>query len=329
MLKIVHIGFGYWGANVVRNIMKSKQFDLVAICDSQESKIINAKKQYDQTNIVFSQEYEQYLNDPEINAFSLAIQTEPSFEVAKDIIRAGKHLFIEKPIASNASLATELVELAKENNVKIHCDHIMIYHPIIRYIKKLYDSGELGDLIYFDISRMNLGPIRKDVNAMLDLAVHDLAVIDYISGGCTPNQIEAMGERRFGQNEALTYLTMKFDNFIAHIKSSWISPVKERRVMIGFTKKMVIFDDMSISEKLRIYNHGIISIDENEGYGAYEFKARTGDVLIPNIQAEDALLNSIDHFADCVLNDHESLSGGAQSVKVMEILDAASDCLQK
>lgn len=329
MLKIVHIGYGYWGANVVRNIMKSNKFDLVAICDSQIDKLNSAKKQYIQSEIEFSQTFEQYLHNSDISAFSLAIQTEPSFEVAKKILQAGKNLFIEKPIAGNADLAKKLVALAKEQNVKIHCDHIMIYHPIIKYIKNLYDSGDLGELIYFDISRMNLGPIRNDVNAMLDLAVHDLAVIDYISGGCTPYKIDAMGERRFGQNETLTYLTMKYDKFIAHIKSSWISPVKERRVLIGFTKKMVIFDDMSVSEKLRIYDHGIVSIDEDEGYGAYEFKARTGDVLIPNIQTEDALLNSINHFADCIINDHESLSGGDQSIKVMRILDEASSCLKK
>ena len=201
----------------------------------------------------------------------------------------------------------------------------MIFHPIIRYIKKMYDEGMLGDLIYFDISRMNLGPIRKDVNAMLDLAVHDLAVIDYISGGKEPYHVEAIGEKHYGSQETLTYLTLKYDGFLAHIKSSWISPIKERRTMIGGTKKMVIFDDMKTMDKLTIFDQGII--ETGEEYGAYEFKARSGDITIPYIPQEDALRNSIEHFARCAEEGRESLANGEQGIKVIKILDRAKEAL--
>ena len=226
-------------------------------------------------------------------------------------------------MADTAEKAQILQDLALSKGLILHCDHIMLFHPIIRAIKTYLDSGELGEIVYIDISRMNLGPIRKDVNAMLDLAVHDLTIIDYLSNGKEPVSIDAKGEKRYGQQETLTYLTMEYEGFLAHIKSSWISPIKERRIMVGCTKKMVIFDDMELSEKLKIYDHGFVSQNLEDGYGNYEFKARSGDVLSPNIPHEDALKNSLEHFADCVNYGRQSLADGNQAVKVLKILDKA------
>ncbi len=320
MVNIVQIGYGYWGANVARNLALSDKTNLIAVVDTRKDRLHLAERSF-RNLVLYHDDYTQFLNDPEVDAFSLAIQTEPSFEVAKQIITAGKHLFIEKPMASNAQRAIELNELAKQKHVVLHVDHIMLYHPIIRRIKQMYDAGELGDLIYFDISRMNLGPIRMDVNAMLDLAVHDLAVIDFISGGKEPYHVEAIGEKHYGKQETLTYLTLKYDGFLAHVKSSWISPIKERRTMIGGTKKMVIFDDMKTVDKLTIYDQGIM--DASKEYGAYEFKARSGDITIPYIPQEDALRNSVEHFASCIENGTQSASNGDHAVKVIRILDEA------
>lgn len=328
MLNIVQIGYGYWGNNVAKNFVAANNTNLIALCDSDVTRLEKANAVYFD-RIEYSTDYKKYLSNPKVDAFALVIQTEPSFEIAKEILNAGKHLFIEKPMATNSKRARKLMELSEEKDLKIHCDHIMVFHPIIRYIKKMYDEGELGELIYFDISRINLGPIRMDVNSMLDLAVHDLAVIDYISGGKEPYHIEAIGEKRYGDQETLTYLTMKYDGFISHIKSSWISPLKERRMMIAGTKKMVVFDDMKIVDKLTIYNHGIIQRNPADDYGSYEYKARTGDIFIPNIQFEDSLKNSIEHFADCVLNNKPSLAGPDQALRVIKILDKAVEKLSQ
>lgn len=325
MINIVQIGYGYWGTNVARNIMQSRETNMIALSDAVQSRLDAARNVYGSAIPDYTTDYEKYLSDPSVDAFALVIQTEPSFEIAQKILQAGKHLFIEKPMASDALRAEELTRLAHENGVVLHTDHIMIFHPIIRYIKNMYDDGLLGDLIYFDISRMNLGPIRKDVNAMLDLAVHDLAVIDYISGGKEPYHVEAIGEKHYGSQETLTYLTLKYDGFLAHIKSSWISPIKERRTMIGGTKKMVIFDDMKTMDKLTIFDQGII--ETGEEYGPYEFKARSGDITIPYIPQEDALRNSIEHFARCIQEGHESLANGEQGIKVIRILDRAREAL--
>lgn len=324
-VNIVQIGYGYWGTNVARNIMQSRKTNMIAMSDAVPTRLEAAKNVYGSAISDYTADYEKYLDDPKVDAFALVIQTEPSFEVAKKILKAGKHLFIEKPMASDTARAVELTRLAHENHVVLHTDHIMIFHPIIRYIKKMYDEGDLGDLIYFDISRMNLGPIRRDVNAMLDLAVHDLAVIDYISGGKEPYHVEAIGETHYGNQETLTYLTLKYEGFLAHIKSSWISPIKERRTMIGGTKKMVIFDDMKTMDKLSIFDQGII--ETGEEYGPYEFKARSGDITIPYIAQEDALRNSIEHFADCIREGRESLANGEQGIKVIRILDRAKEAL--
>jgi predicted dehydrogenase len=322
MINIVQVGYGYWGTNVARNIMASGNVNLHAICDESDMSLKKAKALYSDA-VEYSTDYRQYLSDPKIDAFAVVIQTEPSFQVALDILNAGKHLFIEKPMATNAERATQICDLAEKKGLVVHCDHIMIYHPIIREIKRLYDNGDLGELIYFDISRTNLGPIRMDVNSMLDLAVHDLAIIDWISNGKEPYHIEAIGEKRYGNQETLTYLTMKYPGFLAHVKSSWISPLKERRIVIGCTKKMVIFDDMRSVDKLTIYNQGIIERDENEVYGNYEFKVRTGDIVIPFINHEDALRNSIEHFVSCIKQGSGSLSGPEQALRVVKILDQA------
>lgn len=320
MLKIAHVGYGYWGTNVVRNIAASKKTDLRAIVDMRTERVDAARKAYPSVPVIGT-DIEAILNDPSIDAVSLAIQTEPSFEVARAVLNHGKHLFIEKPVAESAEKAEILSELALKTGRILHIDHLMLFHPIIRRIKEMLDSGELGKLIYVDVSRMNLGPIRKDVNAMLDLAVHDLAVIDYLSDGEYPDHVEAIGEAHYGKQETLTYLTLRYPTFLAHIKSSWISPIKERRMMIGCEKKMVIFDDMKTVDKLTIYDQGIV--ETGEEYGAYEYKARTGDITIPYIAPQDALRNSIEHFADCVESGHPSIADGAQGIKIARILDRA------
>ena len=327
-LNIVHVGYGYWGPNVARNIMASPKTNLYAIVDIKPSAINRAREIY-RENIEYSSNYRDYLNDPIVNAFAIATQTEFSYEIALDVLNAGKHLFIEKPIAVNSERAMHICEIAEKNDLIVHCDHIMVHHPIIQYIKNICETNEFGDLIYYDGSRVNLGPIRPDMNAMLDLAVHDLAVIDYLSNGQEPIFIEAMGEKRYGSQEAITYLTMKYPGFMAHIKSSWLSPLKERRTVIGGTNKMLIFDDMKSVDKLSIYDHGIIRREPEDEYGTYEFKARTGDMTAPYIQFQDVVRLSIEHFTDCVIKKIDSISGSEQALRIVKILDKALEIMKK
>ena len=326
-MNVVHVGYGYWGSNVVKNLARAKDVNLAAICDMNAAQLPKAKAIYGD-KIRYESSITTFLNDPDVDAFCLAVQTEPSFEMAKDILNAGKHLFIEKPIATNAERARILTDLAKEKGLILHCDHIMIYHPVIRYIKKMIDSGELGEITNIEVLRSNLGPIRRDVNAMMDLAVHDIAVVDYLTGGKEPVSVHAVGEIMYGQQEALTFLSMKYNGFIVHIKSSWVSPVKERTTLVCGTKKMVIFDDVRNMDKLSVFDCGLVKKDENDAFALYDYKVRNGDIIAPYIPQEDALLNSVEHFVNCVKTKTQSLSGGEQSVKVMKILDKAQQCMR-
>jgi predicted dehydrogenase len=326
MLRVLQIGYGYWGANIARNLAASKKFDLIAVCESDKERLARAETALPES-VEKINDCSALINSSEIDAVAIVTQTEYSFDIAMKAMDSGKHVFIEKPIATTVERAEKLKAKAEEKGVILHCDHIMIYHPVIRYIKNMVDTGELGDLLYFDVSRLNLGPIRKDINAMLDLAVHDLAVLDFLTEGKIPTTLSAYGEKSHGGQETLTYLTLKYEGFIAHIKSSWVSPMKERRVMVAGSKKMVIFDDMK-SEKLTIYDCGI-DVKQGAEYGEYEFLTRTGDIFIPNIPFEDSLRNSLEAFADCAVKNRQSLCGPEPSLRIMRILEQAQQRLSK
>ena len=326
-MNIVHVGYGYWGSNIVKNLVRAKDVNLTAICDMNSSQLVRAKSVYGD-KISYENSHTAFLNNPDVDAFILAVQTDPSFEMAKDILNAGKHLFIEKPIATNAERARVLTDLAKSKGLILHCDHIMIYHPVIRYIKKMIDSGEMGDITNIEVYRANLGPIRRDVTAMMDLAVHDVAVVNYLTGSREPLSVHAVGETMYGRQEALTFLTIKYNGFIVHIKSSWVSPVKDRITMVCGTKKMAVFDDTRSENKLSVFDCGLVKKEENDQFALYDYSVRNDGVVFPEIRQEDALLNSIEHFVNCVKTNTHSLSDGEQSTRIMKILDEAHRCMR-
>jgi predicted dehydrogenase len=330
MINIALIGYGYWGPNVARNIFESKLTKLYSVCDIRPERLNIAKMKFlEQTT--YSTDYKNYLNNHEIDALAIAVETESHFKIAKEAILAGKHVFLEKPMTPSTAEAEELKELALKHNVKLHVDHIMLFHPAIKRIKKMVDSGEMGELIYFDSSRLNLGKIKNDVSAMWDLAVHDLAIIDFLIGGKSPDAISVMGEKHWSKKESLTFLNLKYNRFIAHLKSSWISPVKERRMIIAGTKKMVVFDDMRSTENMIIYDKGF-ELDnkyENIEYLDYALKVREGDALIPHLPIEDALKNSIEHFAQSIVSKADSYSNADLAIRIIKILEEADKKLNK
>lgn len=320
-MKIALIGYGYWGPNIARNLNKTEKADLYAICDIDEANLDKARRLYGES-VRCVKDYHEVMD--EADAFCIALRQDAGYSIALELLAAKKHLFMEKPLAVSVEKAETLGELARQNNVVLHVDHIMVYHPIIRYIKKMLDRGELGEILYFDVSRMNLGPhIKNDINAMWDLAVHDLAVLDYLCGGMEAKRVVAAGLAHYGKSEELTYLTVEYDGICASVRSSWISPFKERRMIIAGTKKMVIFDDMQVDEKLTICDKGIDISDDFEEYGRYEARVRLGDLVMPHIETEDILRNSIEHFVDCIEEGKESITGYRQACRVISILEQA------
>jgi predicted dehydrogenase len=327
MLNIALVGFGYWGPNVAKNLYNHPEISFSYICDKIADRLEKAKSVYVK-QVKYTPDYDVILQDKNVDAVALAVETSAHFELAKQAIEAGKHIYIEKPFTSTVAEAMDLKALAERNKKIIHIDHIMMYHSYIQRIKGLYDSGDIGDIVYFDASRMNLGQIKEDVNAMWDLAIHDLSILDYLFNPGWPNVINVIGHKSINKSEVTTFLLLKYGNLIANIKSNWLSPIKERRLIIAGTKKMLVYDDVSMVEKLKIYDSGLISKLDNSDYNTYVVKTRTGDILSPDIEASDALYNSIDHFLECINTGRQSLSNPDQGIRLLKILEAANGQLK-
>lgn len=325
MITIATVGYGYWGPNVARNAYQNPNINLKYICDKKPERLELAKKLYAR-DVIYLEDFQEVLADPEIEMVALAVETSAHYDLAKRALNAGKHVYVEKPFTDNVAQAIELRELAAEKNLKLHVDHIMVYHPAIRKIKEIVASGELGDIIYFDCSRLNLGNVKNDVSSMWDLSVHDLAIIDYITDGAKVDFVRAMGDNVYSKKESITFLSIKYDTFLANLRANWISPIKERKLIIAGTKKMIVYDDVEVLNKLIVYDKGFDVLDME--YDEYVVKARVGDAVVPNfVGGADALYNSIEHFRTCIENGEESMTNADAAIRVIKILEMADQQL--
>ncbi len=327
MKKIALVGYGYWGPNVARNLFKNKNWNFCCICDKKIERLDLARNLY--ANAVrYTVDYDEIINDSEIEAVALAVETSAHYELAKKALLAGKHVYVEKPFTDNVKEAIELKELAESRNLKIHVDHIMVYHPAIRKIKEIIDSGELGEIIWIDCSRLNLGQVKNDVSSMWDLTVHDLAIVDYLTNGVEVKNVKAMGTRMYSVRHSITQLEVQYEGFFSSMRASWISPIKERKLIVSGTKKMIVYDDVDVVNKLIVYDKGF-DIQENEEYAEYVVKARSGDAWIPQLKTEDALYNSLEHFRNCVETGVQSMTNADAAIRVINILELADKSLEE
>lgn len=328
MLSIALIGYGYWGPNVARNIYGNKHLDFKYICDLKTDRLELARNLY-ADSVAYTTDYEAVLSDESVDVIVLAVETSAHFELARKAILQGKHVYIEKPITNTVREAEELKTLAEEHGVLIHVDHIMVYHPAIMKIRSLIQDGVLGDVIYYDCSRVNLGQVKNDVSCMWDLSVHDLSIIDYLSDGEPVEKVEAIGKKIYSAHESVSFMNLCYSSFIANIKANWISPIKERRMIIAGTKKMLVYDDVDVLNKLIIYDKGfdVVNDASEMEYADFVVKSRTGDGLIPTIETGDALYNSIEHFRRCIMEGQESLSGPDSAIRILRILEMADDAM--
>ena len=330
MINIALVGYGYWGPNVARNIYKNTEFKFVSICDKRQDRLDMAKQLY-ANEIQYTTNFSEVIENKEIQAVALAVETSAHYELAKLALLAGKHVYVEKPFTSTLKEAIELKELAEQKGLLIHVDHIMVYHNAIKKIKEIVDSKEIGEIVCFDCSRLNLGNVKNDVSSMWDLGVHDLSIIDYLTDGQKVQCVEAMGAKQFSKKESVTFLNAQYDTFLANIRSSWLSPIKERKLIIIGTKKMIVYDDVELINKLIVYDKGFdISMDNsNVEYEDFAPKARVGDARIPFVPMGDALYNSLEHFRQCIINGVPSLTDPDAAIRVLEILERADEQLEK
>jgi predicted dehydrogenase len=323
MFGIGVIGYGYWGPNLVRNFMNVEGARVIGVADLSPKRRAAVETSYPSVKTVES--VAELLAMPGIDAVCVATPVSTHFAIAMQALAAGKHVLVEKPITPSAAEAEKLIEEADKRKLTLMVDHTFVYTSVVRKIKELVHTGDIGKLYYYDSVRVNLGLFQHDVNVLWDLAVHDLSIMDFVLAKA-PKMIAATGVASVpSQPESLAYLTCFFeDNLIAHFHVNWLSPVKIRKTLIGGAKKMIEWDDMELSEKLRVYDKGI-TVDGNSE-GVYQLKVgyRAGDMWAPHIPNVEALTVEARHFVECCKTGQKPLTDGECGLRVVRILEAAS-----
>tara|TARA_B100000886_G_C20419022_1_gene490590 strand:+ start:1344 stop:2348 length:1005 start_codon:yes stop_codon:yes gene_type:complete len=321
MYKIGIIGFGYWGPNIVRNFSNHNECEIKYICDMDGKARKRAANQ--NPNIEITDDSDVIFSDDEIDIVAIVTPVSTHYPLAIKAFEAGKHIFLEKPMVETVAQANDLIQIAKEKNLIGVVDHTFLFTGAVMKIKEIIDSGEIGDITYFDSVRVNLGLFQHDVNVIWDLAPHDLSILFHISDE-RPVSVTANGVDHLNNGLAdIAYLTLHYDRkMIANFHNNWLSPVKVRKILIGGTKKMIVFDDMESSEKIKIYDKGI-NVTEPEEIHELLVKYRSGDMWAPNFLTTEALYLEINNFVDQVksnsLNSCNDLLYGRDVVEILEI----------
>jgi predicted dehydrogenase len=319
------VGYGYWGPKLVRNFAQSGEFAPVIVCEENPARRERALKDF--PSVLTLGSFEEVLANPAIHAVAVATPVDTHFPLARAALLAGKHVLVEKPLASRAADALELVELARRSGLTLMVDHTFVYHPAVQKMRALIEAGELGRLTYIDSTRINLGLFQHDVNVLWDLAVHDLSIINYLSGE-EPATVQAIGKAHTSSGlENIGILILRYaSGLFVHINCSWVSPVKIRHMLIGGDRKMIVYDDLNANEQVKIYDSGVIArTDEERNRLLYEY--RSGDVFSPKIPSAEALAGLVRDFAGAVLRGTPPVSSGEFGARVVRILEAAQNSL--
>jgi predicted dehydrogenase len=320
-MKAAVIGAGYWGPNLIRNFLAHDEIEGVVACDRDEARLAKMRKSF--YGIETNGDPNEVIDRPDIDIVVIATPVSTHYELAKRALNAGKHCFIEKPMTASTTEAEELIELSSQKKLTLFVDHTFIYTGAVRKMKEIITSGRLGQIYYFDSVRINLGLFQHDVNVVWDLAPHDLSIMDYLIDE-PPVAVSALGSCHVGNDlEDIAYLTLEFqNNLIAHFHVNWLAPMKIRKTLIGGTRSMIVYDDTETSEKVKVYDKGI-DVTTREGVYNTLVQYRTGDMLSPRIDQEEALSVGTRHFLDCVSNGLRPTTDGEAGLNVVRILEAS------
>lgn len=318
-VNLAMVGLGGWGKNVVRNFAQAKNCNLSYVCDANESAVQRHAALFPQAMPTTS--FTQILADDSVDAVALATPAPMHYEMARDALLAGKHVYVEKPMTLTSAHSEHLVELADQGGLKLMVGHLLEYHPAVQMMKEQADSGALGDICYMYCQRLNLGVVRKDENAFWSLAPHDISVVLYLFGQ-EPEHIVASGQCFLQPEiEDVVFATLYFpDGRMANIHVSWLDPHKKRSMVLVGTEKMLVFDDMEASEKIRIFDKGARIPEEALG-SMQSIGVRHGDILIPRLDGPEPLSIETQHFVDAILNDTCPRSDGRDGLRVVKILE--------
>jgi len=326
LVRVGVFGYGYWGPNVVRNLHALENCQVVTICDKNPAALKRAGRVYPGVNL--TTDFSEIVTSPQIDTVAVVTPVWTHFELAKTALLNGKHVFVEKPFTSTPQQAEELIELAERKRLKIMVDHTFLFSGAVRKIRELVDNGTLGNLYYFDSTRVNLGLFQHDVNVIWDLAPHDMSIMDYIIQE-KPEAVVATGGTHLNCLADLAFITVYFPNkVVAHINVNWLSPVKVRTTLIGGEKKMLVWNDLEADEKIKVYDKGV---QITNGQGVYELLVsyRSGDVWAPRVEQTEALKLELEYFMDCIRNDRTPFNDGPAGLRVVKLLEAADQSLKE
>ena len=325
-MKFGVIGFGYWGPNIVRNIMAIDGAEVAAIGEVSTAARARAQKTY--PGVTVTADANEVLSSPGIDAIAVVSPVWTHYDLTKRALENGKHVFVEKPFTSNVAQAEELVELAARKNLRIMVDHTFLFTGAVRKIRQLVDEGTLGHLYYYDSTRVNLGLFQHDVNVIWDLAPHDLSIMDHVLKG-SPEAVVATGQGHLNGHEDVAFMTIYYpDKVIAHINVNWLSPVKVRTTLIGGEKRMLVWNDLDPDEKVKVYDKGV-NVSSREGVYELLVSYRSGDMWAPQLEQVEALRQEMAYFVECIDSGTDPFNDGRAGLRVVKMLEAASESLSK
>jgi predicted dehydrogenase len=327
MIRVGVIGYGYWGPNLVRNFMAAPGSAVMRVCDLREERLAPLQKLY--PGVQMCSKPDELINDPAIDAVVIATPVSSHFELALASLKAGKHVLVEKPLAARSDQARQLIDEAAQRKLVLLIDHTFVYTDAVRKIRELIASGELGEIYYYDAVRVNLGLFQHDVNVVWDLAIHDLSIMDYVLPD-KPVAISATGISHIpGQPENVAYITLFFAGAqIAHVHVNWLTPVKVRHTLIGGSEKMILYDDLEPSEKLKLYDKGINVTPRPEDVYKMLVSYRSGDMWAPRLDNTEALQTEALHFIDCVEHGRPPDTDGPAGLRMVSMIEAAETSLR-
>lgn len=334
MIGIGVIGYGYWGPNLARCVSEAEGCTLASVADASPAARRRAASRYPAAKV--EEDWRALIADPNVDAVIVATPTRTHFDLALAALQAGKHVLIEKPMASSSREASILIEEAEKRGLTLMVDHTFVYTGAVQKIRELITSGSVGDVYYYDSTRINLGLFQSDVNVVWDLAVHDLAILEYTLDA-RPVAVSATGAGHIkGSPENMAHITLYLEGgATAHLNVNWLAPVKIRRTLIGGSRRMIVYDDVEPSEKVKVYDRGVSVGGEPEIPSKPDevhrmlLNYRMGDIWTPQLSVKEALLTEIEHFAHCIEHNAKPVTGGTSGLHVVTLLEGATQSLRR
>jgi predicted dehydrogenase len=317
------VGYGYWGPNLLRNFMEVPGATVPFVVDQSAERLALATARY--TAVRATTDLDEAINDPAVDALAIATPVPSHYAIALKALQAGKHVLVEKPLAATTDECLRLIEEAEKRSLVLLVDHTFVYTPAVRKIQDLVDSDMLGELYYYDSVRINLGLVQRDLNVIWDLAVHDLSILQAVVPESPVAVRTVAGAHIPGQPENMAYIILMYDgSFIAHIHVNWLAPAKVRRTLLCGSKRMIVYDDLEPSEKLKVYDRGIEVADDPETVYDMLVSYRSGDMWSPHLELTEALHNLAHHFVRCITSAEKPITGAEAGIGIVRLLEAAT-----